>query len=144
MIAYDLRCAKGHRFEGWFDDGRAFDHQNENRLIVCPICEDTTISKVPSPFAIRTSSGNAFKTVSEKAAMLELGQQVAKFVENNFENVGADFATEALKMHYGVTEPRNIRGVSTPQEEETLISEGIRFLKFPIPDKDSGSDPEPS
>jgi hypothetical protein len=36
-----------------------------------------------------------------------------------------------LKMHYGATESRNIRGVSTTQEEETLKEEGIQFFKFP-------------
>ena len=38
---------------------------------------------------------------------------------------------EALKIHYGATEPRNIRGVSTPAEEEILKEEGIEFFKIP-------------
>jgi hypothetical protein len=40
-------------------------------------------------------------------------------------------------MHYGVTEPRNIRGVSTPKEEETMKAEGINFFKLPVPAKPS-------
>jgi hypothetical protein len=71
-----------------------------------------------------------------------LGKQIVDYVENNFDNVGADFAQEALKMHYGVSEPRNIRGVSTPQEEETLKAEGIEFFKFPVPQKSPDTDPE--
>jgi hypothetical protein len=43
-------------------------------------------------------------------------------------------------MHYGVVEPRNIRGVSTPKEEETLKSEGIHFFKIPVPSEPSGTD----
>ena len=70
----------------------------------------------------------------------KLGKQIVDYVQNNFDNVGADFAEEALKMHYGVTEPRSIRGVSTPKEEETLKAEGIRFFKFPVPSEPS--DPE--
>jgi len=38
-----------------------------------------------------------------------------------------------LKIHYGATEPRNIRGVSTKEEEKTLKEEGIQFFKIPIP-----------
>jgi hypothetical protein len=55
------------------------------------------------------------------------------YVEKNFDNVGSEFANEALKMHYGVKEPRNIRGTSTEQEEKTLKDEGIDFLKIPVP-----------
>ena len=40
-------------------------------------------------------------------------------------------------MHYDVTEKRNIRGTSTPSEEETLEKEGIPFFKFPLPRLDS-------
>jgi hypothetical protein len=47
--------------------------------------------------------------------------------------VGCDFAKEALKMHYGAAEPRNITGVSTKEEEKTLNEEGIQFFKIPMP-----------
>jgi len=35
-------------------------------------------------------------------------------------------------MHYGVSEPRNIRGVSTKEEEKLLTKEGIQFFKLPV------------
>jgi hypothetical protein len=38
-----------------------------------------------------------------------------------------------LKIHYGASAPRNIRGVSTPREEKTLKDEGIQFFKLPMP-----------
>ena len=60
-------------------------------------------------------------------------------MEKNFDNVGSDFAKEALKIHYGVGEPRNIRGYSTSQEEETLRQEGISFFKVPAPDTPTSS-----
>jgi hypothetical protein len=61
----------------------------------------------------------------------KLGHSIVEYVEENFDNVGADFAQEALKMHYGVIEPRSIRGVSTKAEEKTLKEEGVQFFKFP-------------
>ena len=63
--------------------------------------------------------------------------QFPKFLEKNFEDVGANFAKEALKMHYDVTEKRNIRGTSTEAEEEMLKKEDIKFFKLPIPLLDS-------
>ncbi len=132
MIAFDLRCANGHIFEGWFEDSRAFESQKKKRLISCPVCNDMSVFKVPTTFAIK-SSGNDATPSGKEIALAEITKKVAEFVENNFDNVGTEFATEALKIHYGVSEPRNIRGVSTSLEEKTMKEEGIQFFKVPIP-----------
>ena len=142
MIAYDLQCGNGHRFEGWFEDSKAFDRQKKQGLVSCPICEDTAVNKMPSTFSIKGASGVPALRGAGQEDLMALGKQILDYVEKNFDNVGADFAQEALKMHYGVTEPRNIRGVSTPQEEQTLKSEGIHFMKFPVPQKAPDTDPE--
>jgi hypothetical protein len=62
-----------------------------------------------------------------------VGKEIVDYVEKNFDDVGCDFAKEALKIHYGVEEPRNIRGVSTKEEEKMLKKEGIDFVKIPMP-----------
>jgi hypothetical protein len=36
-------------------------------------------------------------------------QQFYKYIEENFEEVGTHFTKEALKIHYGVPDKRNIR-----------------------------------
>lgn len=136
MIAYDLQCSHDHRFEGWFEDPNAFEHQCRQGLVACPVCNDTDITRVPSTFAIKGIKHSApadpqQRPLSEQQIM---ARAIMHYVENNFDNVGADFAKEALKIHYGVSEPRNIRGVSTTQEEETLRQEGVDFYKFPLPD----------
>jgi hypothetical protein len=63
----------------------------------------------------------------------KVGKEIVDYVEKNFDDVGCDFAKEALKIHYGVEEPRNIRGVSTKEEEKMLKKEGIDFVKIPMP-----------
>ena len=52
--------------------------------------------------------------------------------------INLDFAKEALKIHYGVKEPRNIRGISTKEEEKMLKKEGIEFMKIPMPERPEG------
>jgi hypothetical protein len=132
MIAYDLICQKGHTFEGWFEDARAYEKQKKKGLLTCPICNDAGVSRRPSTFAIK--SRPAAEVPRPNGVDLKtLGRQIYDFVDKNFDNVGSDFAKEALKIHYGAAEPRNIRGVSTKQEEKTLKEEGVEFVKLPLP-----------
>lgn len=132
MIAYDLQCVNGHCFEGWFEDEHSYLDQKASQLVACPICDDTAVSRIPSAFAIKSSSPAKRQTLSTDEIAV-IGKQVADYVEKNFDNVGADFAKEALKMHFGVVKPRNIRGTSTQEEEKTLKKEGIQFFKIPLP-----------
>jgi len=133
MIAYDLQCVNGHSFEGWFEDRKAYEAQKKKALIACPVCNATSIARVPSTFAIKSS--NPLKEFSDQQADLEnIGKKIVDFVEKNFDDVGADFAKEALKMHYGVTKARSIKGVSTKEEEKTLKEEGVQFCKDPMPE----------
>ncbi len=134
MIAYDLQCTQGHPFEGWFEDRKAYLDQKKKGLITCPVCNVTSVEIVPSTFAIKSGSPSiAQDLVAEKANLEKIGKEAIEFVEKNFDDVGADFAKEALKIHYGAAEPRNIRGVSTKEEEKTLRDEGIQFIKIPMP-----------
>jgi hypothetical protein len=146
MIAYDLQCRHGHTFEGWFEDAAAFKKQQKAALIACPICDDTQVTRIPSTFAIKGTPSHhqppaAPKRTDDEAPIdpAIMARAISEFVEKNFDNVGADFASEALKIHYGVKAPRNIRGVSTRQEEETLRKEGVEFVKFPVPERDSSN-----
>ena len=133
MIAYDLQCIDGHTFEGWFEDSQAYQGQKNKGLIACPVCNNTRVSRIPSTFAIKASQVPK-KDSLEQAQLKKVGKEIVDFVHKNFDDVGCDFAKEALKMHYGVEEPRNIRGVSTKEEEKMLKEEGIEFLKIPMPE----------
>ncbi len=132
MIAYDLQCVNGHAFEGWFEDSEAYLAQKKKGLIACPICNDTDVSRIPSTFAIKSSAITGNISLQEEN-LKKVGKEIVDFIEKNFDNVGCDFAKEALKIHYGVEQPRNIRGVSTKEEEKMLKEEGVEFLKIPMP-----------
>jgi hypothetical protein len=135
MIAFDLECSEGHTFEGWFTDAAAFEEQSAKGLISCPYCDDTRVRRVLSPVAIRSSSRPAMQG-EPSIDYKKLAREVVHYINNNFENVGPDFAKEALKMHFGVKEKRNIRGAATEEEEKTLKEEGIEFLKIPVVKKE--------
>lgn len=65
-------------------------------------------------------------------AAVNILRQLQEFVEKNFEDVGAEFAEKTLKIHYGVEEPQNIRGVVSEEEEKVLNREGISLFKIPM------------
>jgi len=132
MIAYDLQCANGHSFEGWFEDVKSYEDQEAKGLIACPVCNVTAVVRIPSTFAIK-SSQNVKSLADRQSDLAAIGHKIVEFVEKNFDDVGCNFAREALKIHYGVAEPKNIRGVSTKEEEKTLKEEGVQFFKFPVP-----------
>lgn len=138
MIIYDLRCPNDHKFEGWFQDRKAFEMQREQKLLTCPVCGSTDIDIVPHSLKVLGKERN---TVEEHRAQAisPMGylKMLNDFIERNFEDVGNRFADVAIKIHNGEDERRNIRGTTTPEEEETLREEGVPFLKFPVPKFDA-------
>jgi hypothetical protein len=125
MKVYDLQCAAGHNFEGWFDDLAELEQQIEQGMISCPACGLEDVRRIPSSFAIKGKRSE----VNPQAAANMVGKAFMRYLHENFDDVGPQFAKEALKIHYGVSEPRDIRGVSTPDEEKMLADEGIDFFK---------------
>jgi hypothetical protein len=135
MMVLDLKCTNNHFFEGWFANSEVFYRQKETGEIRCPVCEDNHINQVLSPVAFKRSSrfskeGEEINSADQKI------QQLYKYIEENFEEVGTEFAKEALKIHYGVADRRNIRGTSTTDEEKLLKEEGVEFYKVPFPKKE--------
>jgi hypothetical protein len=133
MIVFDLECSAGHVFEGWFNDLQAFEDQNARGLIGCPYCENTDIRKIISPVAMKKST-HALPAETEKTPIdyRRLAREIVEYINKNFEDVGSHFTKEALKMHFQVTEKRNIRGSATVAEEKMLQKEGIEFFKIPF------------
>jgi hypothetical protein len=139
VIIYDLKCDKQHKFEGWFKDLAAFEQQKAQRLITCPLCGSAEVAMVPSSIAVM---GKSRELKERKANLTDVSpmkmlEMVHDFVSKNFDDVGERFAEVALKIHRGEEGKRNIRGVTTDKEEETLREEGVEFVKIPVPKLDS-------
>lgn len=144
MIVFDLECINGHVFEGWFDDRDDLNRQQEQGLLQCPVCDSLSVSPKLSAVAIRRSaspgaSGSGRETASQAQLdfMAEVAEKMTRYVENNYEDVGSSFAKEALEMHYGAKEFKQIRGTTTQEEEKTLEKEGVPVFKIPIFKKDN-------
>jgi hypothetical protein len=138
VIIYDLKCEKGHKFEGWFKDRNAFENQKSKRLITCPVCGNSDVEMIPSTLSIMARDTKAInKENVEELSMPRAIKLFHEYLNKNFDDVGKNFADIALKMHHGEEEKRNIKGTTTESEEDILREEGVHFFKIPVTKFDS-------
>lgn len=141
MIVFDLRCQGGHVFEGWFADAAAFAAQRAQALVACPYCNSSLVERVLSAPRLNAKSNQridapATVAVGEsqdaKALMAALLAVQAK-VEATFEDVGANFASEARAIAEGDAAARGIYGVASLDEVRALADDGIPVAPLPLP-----------
>ena len=137
MIIYDLKCDKGHKFEGWFQDRSAFEEQKMQKLISCPVCSSVNNVVAPSSVTIMCRDNRAGAVQERELTPLKALQILNEYMDKNFDDVGERFADVAIRIHHGEEKARNIKGTSTKDEESMLMEEGIRFIKIPVPKFDS-------
>ncbi len=89
-----------------------------------------------SPVAIRGKETQSSSEKSRREALQTI-RKVKEYFEKNFEEVGDKFSEIALRIHRGEEEPRNIKGVATEAQEETLREEGVQYIKIAFPKYDS-------
>jgi hypothetical protein len=146
MIHYQLRCTAEHAFDGWFAGSEAFERQSEAGLVACPHCADTNVTRALMAPAVPRKG--ASKVLTQPPAVKKTAQipdivrgalrELRRVVETECDYVGADFAEEARRIHYGEAERRGIYGESTREESEALAEEGIAFAQIPwVPPTDS-------
>jgi hypothetical protein len=150
MIVFDLLCASGHRFEGWFASAGEFARQKKRRLVQCPTCSSAEVQRIPS--AVRANLGaqppqpQKPAKAPEKTPEMEgkdpfaiaqmLYSKMLDELLTKSEDVGKRFPQEARKIFYDKAPARPIRGQATNEEHEELLDEGIPVARFPVPPSD--------
>lgn len=143
MKVLNLRCSNGHGFEGWFASEEDYQSQNGRGLVECPLCGDRMISRLPSAPRLNLSGARApdaapaapaAPEAAEAAAVQARWLQALRQVIASTEDVGARFAEEARRIHYGEAERRGIRGQASAEDAKALVEEGIEVAVLPMPD----------
>ena len=167
MIKFTLICRNDHEFEAWFGSSAEYDRQNAAGLVNCVICDDGNISKAlmapnlrakgnktPTPPVIQqtpvaqniqptaqagyaAAQPNQQNLAEKAAALITQMRAMRKQVEDNFDNVGDDFAETARRIHYGEEDTRGIYGNASNEDVEELIDEGIDIFALPDLPKDN-------
>lgn len=148
MIVFDLACADGHRFEGWFGSSADYEEQRARGLLVCPSCGSGEVNKAPMAPAV-PAKGNARTDVlplaapAQQMANAPMPPQVQKALAalakaqaealKSSTWVGDKFAEETRKMHYGERDEAPIHGQASLAEAKALIEEGVPVAPLPFP-----------
>ena len=151
MKVLNLRCAHDHRFEGWFASAADYESQCASGMVACPLCDDKTISRLPSAPRLNVSkqrhaearepassaqSGGPDGPATTGAQMHMQAQwlRAVRQVLNSTEDVGDRFPEEARRIHYGEAQERGIRGRASREDAEALRDEGIEVTALAVPE----------
>jgi hypothetical protein len=132
MIRYALVCDRDHEFEGWFGSSQDYDDQVARGLLECPSCGSLIVRKqIMAPAVSGTKNRDVSAEPHPRQMMMEAMRRVRRHVEENFDNVGDSFATEARAIHEGKAEDRGIYGQATADEVKGLIDDGVPVAPLP-------------
>lgn len=139
MIKYSLVCRDGHEFEGWFQDGAAYEAQVARAQIACPHCGSNAVDKAIMAPAIAKRAERDGKAAPETSSPPSEHHQILRRIRDEIrakaEYVGPRFAEEARRIHFDESEPRGIYGEASIEEAQGLAEDGIPFLPVPrLPD----------
>ena len=133
MIKYALACDRAHEFEGWFGSSADYDDQQARGLVECPVCASKTVRKqimAPALAGVRKTAQDE-TSGSPQTMMMEAMGRLRRHVEDNFDDVGDAFASEARAIHEGRAEDRGIYGQATGAEIRELVEDGVPIAPLP-------------
>jgi hypothetical protein len=148
MITFDLKCAHGHVFEGWFGSSADYARQYDQRMICCPVCGNDQIAKAIMAPNISAKSNqkslqNPNPALSARpdpealpAQMRDMLQAIAQKQAEMLPSstwVGGQFPEEVRAIYYGETPNRLIHGEASPSEARELAEEGVPIMPMLTP-----------
>jgi hypothetical protein len=68
MIHYQLLCAEGHAFDGWFKDSAGFEAQAKAGFVECPACGGTEVRRALMTPAVAKAPGMKGRPEAPKPA----------------------------------------------------------------------------
>jgi hypothetical protein len=138
---FNLTCQDGHLFEGWFSSGEDYESQHGRKLITCPLCGSSDITRLPAAAYLASGKSRQDERRAERppapppqqvALQSQAMAQLVEYVVKHSEDVGTAFTEEARKIHYNETPARQIRGTASSKQVAELKEEGIDILTLPV------------
>tara|TARA_Y100000996_G_C22258997_1_gene535083 strand:- start:155 stop:580 length:426 start_codon:yes stop_codon:yes gene_type:complete len=141
MIKYSLKCKNcSIEFESWFSSSKEFDRLKKLKYLKCQNCSSIKIDKsLMSPNLNNTKKKSNEQDIEKFKQVKNKLINYQKFVKENLEFVGDNFAYEARSIHYNKKkEKKGIYGKASEEEIKELKNEGIETEMIPwINDKEN-------
>ena len=140
MIKYRLICNDCNlSFDSWFGSSKEYEKLKKKNFLMCHNCNSTKIEKtLMSPQLIKKVQDKYKDTTDVK--LKEITGKIRKyqkFIRENFDYVGKNFAYKARSIHYdNKKKNKGIFGTTTNDELKELKEEGVNVEVIPwIEDK---------
>ena len=142
MIKYKLKCKDCDKdFDSWFSSSLEFEKLKKKYFLNCLFCGSKNIIKnLMAPNILNQSLNIKNNTLNNKTHNIRKKiLEFQKFIKNNFDNVGDEFAYKARSLHYSNKKnQRGIYGNASKKQIKDLQDEGIETQTFPwIEDKNN-------
>ena len=136
MIKYNLLCRKCElTFDSWFASSKEYDKLKMKKLINCHDCGSLKVEKnlmAPKFITKNLSHNNEKKDLIRYKKIKKTIREYQKFIKNNFNYVGENFAYEARSIHYNNKKKnKGIYGTASKQDLKELKEEGIDAQMVP-------------
>ena len=135
MIKYSLFCRDCDlTFESWFASSKEYEKLKKKNFLNCHSCNSFNIEKsLMAPSLINKKSDTITTNKLKKyIAIKKTISKYQKFIKDNFDYVGDNFAYEARSIHYsGKKKTKSIYGSASKQDLNDLKEEGIDTQMIP-------------
>ena len=141
MIKYKLVCKNCDiSFDSWFSSSVEFEKLKKKKYLNCYSCKSYNVDKtLMAPQLINKSKDEKKVEILNSKKLRKKLIEYRKFIKDNFENVGDNFAYEARSIHYiSKKMKKGIYGTASNNELRELKEEGIQTEVIPwIEDKNN-------
>ena len=129
MIKYKLICKNcDNSFDSWFASSKEYEKLKRLKHLNCYSCNSLNVEKTLMSPNILNIKKNNIKILKDDKYIKTKNKlkEYQKFIKNNFEYVGENFAYEARSIHYNnKKKSKGIYGKVTVEEARELKEEGI-------------------
>ena len=135
MIKYKLLCKNCDiKFDSWFASSNEYEKLKIKNFLSCHYCNSKKVEKtLMAPKLINKSylknselKDDRFKKIKKKI------KEYQKFIKDNFDYVGDNFASEARSIHYNEKKKKKgIYGTASNKEIKELKEEGVKAELIP-------------
>ena len=144
MIKYKLVCKDCKiSFDSWFASSQEFEKLKKKKYLNCHNCNSQKIEKTLMAPKLLTKA-NKISNDKKDLKLVKINKKIKeyqKFIKNNFDFVGENFAYEARSIHYNENKKKTRRGIfgtASKDEIKELREEGIEAQTIPwIEDKNN-------